>query len=295
MRSGREVQQLLGERFREVLEDVDLADDADQGAGVVDERDVAVAAATASARWRRGPTGPAGACAGPWSCSVSTGAARSTPAATSSPTSRAKMSRSARTPTSRPSGSVTKTESPVPVRLDGPRQSPIDEPGATVTGCRRPTTLNGADTRPGTRAAVARSVSSVTRPVYARMRVRAVGRTGVHEATTTSDTLADVDRTRACRHHARRHQRHRVRLGRPVREARLRDRRRLADAHGVAVRHRRRDGVGRAGVQPVGATGAATAPEADAPGGGRPRRVLRHQHRHVLRGARRPCRSGSPR
>ena len=165
------------------------------------------------------------------------------------------MSRSVRTPTSRPSASVTKTESPVPVRWMACRQSAIDEPGATVTGCRRPTTLNGADTRPGTRAAVARSVSSVTRPVYARTRDRAVGGTGVDERAATSDTLADRGSDPRRRHHARRRQRHRVRLGRPVREARVRDRRRLADAHGLAVRDRRRDGLGRAGVQPVARDG----------------------------------------
>ena len=42
--AGREVQQLLRERLGEVLEHVDRADDPDEAPGVVDERDVPVAA-----------------------------------------------------------------------------------------------------------------------------------------------------------------------------------------------------------------------------------------------------------
>src|SRR5512146_970514 len=44
VRPRREVQELLGERFGEVLQDVDRTDDADEDAIVVDQRDVAVAA-----------------------------------------------------------------------------------------------------------------------------------------------------------------------------------------------------------------------------------------------------------
>src|SRR4051794_39829076 len=88
---------------------------------------------------------------------------------------RPKMSRSVRTPASRPLASVTNTESPVPVRWIARRQAETGVPGPTVTGSRRPTTMSGWDARAGTRAATARSVRSATLEVYAEAHDRAVG------------------------------------------------------------------------------------------------------------------------
>ena len=90
--------------------------------------------------------------------SVSTGCARSTRPATI----RAKMSRSVRTPTSRPDWSHTKTESPVPVRWIARRHSASDVAGGTVTGWRRLSTRRRSSRMAGTRRATAVSVRSVT-------------------------------------------------------------------------------------------------------------------------------------
>src|SRR5690349_18161441 len=120
----------------------------------------------------------------------STGPSTSTAAATSGPTSRPKTSRSVSTPTRMPSGFVTNTESPVPVRWIARRHAPMDVPGCTVTGSRRPIVLSCADARLGTRAATARSVRSATSRVYAERCGGAVARTGA------AGTLGRVDRAR---------------------------------------------------------------------------------------------------
>src|SRR5919197_4626982 len=88
---------------------------------------------------------------------LSTGWPRST---TSPPTSRPKMSRSVRTPASVPSGRVTNTESPVPVRCIVAMQSARLVPGSTVTGSRRPMTWIFSSASAGTRVATPRSESS---------------------------------------------------------------------------------------------------------------------------------------
>ena len=114
VRPGRQVQQLLGERLGEGLEHVDRTDDADEHAVVVDERHVPEAAGLheldrapdrlvevervrvvdhqALDRLARGPR----------------------PGSTRRP----KMSRSVSTPSRRPFGSVTNTESAVPAVSD---------------------------------------------------------------------------------------------------------------------------------------------------------------------------------
>ena len=217
---------------------------------------------------------------------VSTGAARSTPAATSSPTSRANTSRSVRTPTSRSSASVTNTESPVPVRWIASRQSAIDVPGGTITGSPP------ADHRQGLRdeAGDARGDGALGEFGHrasvrgrARSGGRGIGRDPVSRS--ASDTLANVDGTRAT---------------------------------GIALVVISAIAFGSGGLfaKPVYATGVdwltlmawrfaiggglawvvlafnpsarralRRLPTADAAGGDRPGRVLRHQHRHLLRGA----------
>src|SRR3954468_1989071 len=120
----------------------------------------------------------------------STGASTSTLDATSGPTRLPKMSRSVRTPTRTPSGEVTKTESPVPVRWIARRHAPIDVAGVTVTGSRRPISRSGAAASEGTRAATARSVRSATSRVYADPIGDAVGRRGA------AGTRERVDRVR---------------------------------------------------------------------------------------------------
>ena len=162
---------------------------------------------------------------------VSTGAARSTPAAASSPTNLANTSRSVRTPTRRSSASVTNTKSPS--RSAGSRagnRRSTSPAGRSPAPAGRPPT--GAPTPGwGDTPATARSVSSVTGPVYAYGPERAVDGIGCEPRVTLG---LRYPRERGSdprdRHRPRRHQRHRVRLRRPVREARLRDRRRLADA-----------------------------------------------------------------
>src|SRR3954451_8072986 len=119
----------------------------------------------------------------------STGASTSMLDATSGPTRLPKMSRSVRTPARTPSGGVTKTESPVPVRWIARRRVPIDVPGVTVTGSRRPISRNGAAASEGTRAATARSVRSATWPVYA-------GPFGDAAGGGAPGTLGPVDRVR---------------------------------------------------------------------------------------------------
>ena len=98
VRSRREVEQLLGERLGEVLDDVDLADDADQAAPRRRRSGRSGSGRSASARSRRGSSGRGRASAARSVISVSTGWVRST----WPPTMRAKMSRSVSTPTSRP-------------------------------------------------------------------------------------------------------------------------------------------------------------------------------------------------
>ena len=120
----------------------------------------------------------------------STGASTSTVAATSGPTRRPNTSRSASTPSKVPSGAVTKKESPVPVRWIVRRHAPIDVPGDTVTGSRRPISRSGTAASVGTRAATARSVRSATARVYADTNGDAVARTR-HPG-----TLGLVDRVR---------------------------------------------------------------------------------------------------
>ena len=100
VRPRREVEQLLRERLGEVLDDVDLADDADQVA--VGRRPAARSDSgrSASARSRRRSSGRDRASAGPWSSASRPAGSRST----SPPTMRPKMSRSVRTPTQAPVG-----------------------------------------------------------------------------------------------------------------------------------------------------------------------------------------------
>src|SRR3954468_20099532 len=209
----------------------------------------------------------------------STGASTSTLDATSGPTRLPKMSRSVRTPTRTPSGVVTKTESPVPVRWIARRHAPIDVPGVTVTGSRRPISRNGAAASEGTRAATARSVRSATPRVYADPIGDAVAAAG-----------AGYPRAGGSRPSDRRRPGHRVRLRlrvrRAVRTPRVRDRRRLADAHGVEVRDR---GVARLGGRPRPPDGprrAALRVASGPAGGDWPGAVLRLEHGDVLRGDR---------
>ncbi len=199
MRSGREVQELLGERLREVLEEVHLPDDADQVPVVVHDGDVAVATRSASARGRPGPTGPGAASAGPWSCtSRPAPPGRPRRPRPRRPGARTRRARSGRRPGG-PRSSVTNTESPVPVRWIASRQSAIDEPGGHGHG------LAPADHRQGLRdqAGDARGDGALGEFGH-RASVRARARTGGRRdrardlaPRSASDTLAGVDRTRA--------------------------------------------------------------------------------------------------
>ena len=157
MRSRRQVQQLLRERLGEVLEDVLLADHADQAAGIVDERARCGSARRRTGRSRRGRSARGGGFAARF-IRVSTGASRSTWPPTIAP----KMSRSVRTPRSRPSGSATTTESPVPDSSTSRRHSPSEVPSGTVNGSRRLTTRSVSRASEGTRSETARSESSAT-------------------------------------------------------------------------------------------------------------------------------------
>ena len=161
VRPGREVEQLLRERLGQVLDDVRLADDADEAARRRRPSARCGSGRSASARSRRGSSRRGRACAARSSSGVSTGWLRST----SPPTIRPKMSRSVRTPTRRPAASQTKTESPVPVRWMARTQSASEVPGGTVTGWRRLSTRSRSSASEGTRRATAVSVRSLTRQV----------------------------------------------------------------------------------------------------------------------------------
>src|SRR4051812_4167015 len=206
----------------------------------------------------------------------STGASTSMLDATSGPTRLPKMSRSVRTPARTPSGVVTKTESPVPVRWIARRHAPIDVPGVTVTGSRRPISRNGAAASEGTRAATARSVRSATPRVYADPIGDAVGATGGGYPRAGGSRPPDG-------HRPRRRVRLRLRVRRPVRAPGVRDGRRLADADGVAVRDRGHARVGGRPGPPDGARRASLRVAEDPARRDRARAVLRLEHGDVLR------------
>ena len=159
VRPRREVEQLLGERLGQVLDDVRLADDADEAARRRRPAGRSGSDRSASGRSRRGSCRRGRGCAARSSSACSTGWLRST----RPPTIRPKMSRSVSTPSRRPAASQTKTESPVPVRWIARMHSASGVPGRTVTGWRRLSTRSRSSVSDGTRRATAASVMSLTR------------------------------------------------------------------------------------------------------------------------------------
>ena len=262
MRPRRQVEQLLRERLGEVLEDVLLADHADDAAGRRRRSGRCGSARRRTGRSRRGRSARGGAFAARRFISVSTGASRSTWPPTITP----KMSRSVRTPAKPPgrrrsrrpnrrsrSARRARRHSPRDGALGhGQRIAPLDDP-ERLAGERG----NPAETARSVRLSHPRSVVRSRRhaaragratPTRPRRRPALAGRSALLGSAGGSPA--------ARRGRARARLGGLVRLGCPVRQAGLRDGRRLADPARLAVPDRGRAGLGVArGVGRAGGAG----------------------------------------